>query len=1160
MSHKPDPDALLDAAIERHAARDLDAAERLYKAALEVQPDHPEALNLLGLLLQDRGQLDESIALISRAIEIDAEFPEAHANLARGLSFRGETEQAVAAARKATELDPDLGEGWLQLGRASLDLARHEEALTALRQALRHFPADVSIHSGIGYAAQHLGDLEASADAWRKVLELQPDRLEALVNLGAACSQMKLLDEALDLHRRAVSRAPDDVTALGALAATYHQRFEAAELIPACRAALALAPDRADLLTILASGLMWLGRIDEAAESCEAAIRVKPDYIPAQQLLGVLKPDTLNDLAITRFQLQMGDPTLSVQDRASAAFCIANALDADGDYGAAFGMYQTANGIYHADARSSGTGFNLDSFKAYIDWARGTFNSSIFAELRDDGSQSDLPVFIVGMPRSGTSLVEQIAASHPRVFGAGERKDIAAIVTRINRGARNLPIRRWDRKQLRDEAEQQISHLRQLGGDVDRVIDKMPDNVKALGQIRLLFPNARIIVCRRDPRDVCVSCFTTHFGAGLNWSWDIEDCARQHVEIERLLDHWLTVLPGPILEINYETMVENMEAESRRLISFLGLEWDPACLEFHKTERSVTTASALQVRRPLYSSSVGKWRRYEAHLGPMTRILEEHGLITDASAAKESAEAEAIKLGGNAMSRGDLPRALEIFQEASHRFPLAHEIHANLALTLEMNGQLEKAIDAWRSALAIQPDHPRSLAHLGFLLTRTGCPGKGVEILKRAVELQPDELENHRALALALWEVKDLEGTRAAYLRGLSLAPCDQDTLLALGHFEAMLGRFEDAATYYRRILSHNPGMTEARLSLLTIGKVGEAGDLAELQSVLTDQSLPERNRIMAGFALGKAHDSAGDYDSAFAAYRTANALARARGLLADDHFGEADAAALIDRLIQVFPATVFPDAAAWGDPSELPVFIVGVPRSGTSLVEQILASHPRVFGAGERADIIPATQAMVKTGSTEYPGGWELTLVRREAQAEVARLRGIGGDAVRVIDKLPGNVFWLGHIRLMLPKARIIVCRRDPRDIGLSAYFNYLSAFNWTTDLYEVGAHIRETDRMIAHWCTVLPGPLMEIQYEDLVGNLEGESRRLVEFLGLEWDPACLDFHRTERAVSTASVWQVRQKLYDSSIGRWRHYQQHLEPLFDGLRGSSSDPNRGVG
>jgi tetratricopeptide (TPR) repeat protein len=759
------------------------------------------------------------------------------------------------------------------------------------------------------------------------------------------------------------------------------------------------------------------------------------------------------------------------------------------------------------------------------------------------------------MPRSGTSLVEQIAASHKQVFGAGERMDIAALLNRINKIPANIALHRWDPEQVRGEAAAHISRLRALGGDAARVIDKMPDNIKVLGQIRILFPNARIVVCRRDPRDVCVSCWTTHFGESIDWAWDLEDCARRAVEIERLLDHWRAVLPGPVLEIGYEALVQNIEEESRRLIAFLGLDWDPACLMFHKTERPVATASAQQVRQPVFAGSIGKWRRYEAHSGPMLRILEGHSPERALSSRWDRPEAEALRQAAAALAAGDPGAAIVVLRQGISALPNNHDLLVALGLALGQNGGLDEAIAAWRRALAIQPDRAHSLANLGLLLIRTKRPGESVDPLRRAISLRPEEFEYHKALGLALWELKDVAGARDAWLNARALAPGDEDTLMSLGHCAASLGRFDDAASRYRQVLKRNPGKAEARFSLLTIGETGEPGDIRELQRALADPHRQESDRIWAGFALGKALDTAGDQDGAFSAYRAANGIAQDRNARAGKRFDTAENSCLVERLIRRFQPRLFQASAGWGNPSRLPVFVVGVPRSGTSLVEQILASHPGVFGAGERADIVSAAHAIEASNTADSLSGWDPMAVEREATAEVTRLRALGGNAVRVIDKLPGNLYWLGHLRIMLPNARFIVCRRDPRDTGLSCYFNnFVAGHEWSNDLHDIAAQIREADRILAHWRSVLPGPFTEIHYESLVGDLERESRRLIEFLDLDWDPACLAFDRAERAVTTASVWQVRQTLYDRSIGRWRDYRRHLAPLFDGLKGLVQD------
>ena len=243
-----------------------------------------------------------------------------------------------------------------------------------------------------------------------------------------------------------------------------------------------------------------------------------------------------------------------------------------------------------------------------MDWAIQTFRPETFSSGLALGNASELPVYIVGMPRSGTSLVEQIAATHPSVFGEGERADLAPILG-LDRGPMLAPPAAWDQHAIHRQTRALLATLQQRGGTARRVINKLPDNILWLGQIALLFPKARVIVCRRDLRDVCLSCFSQNFlDPGMSWTDTLEDCARRAREIERLLDHWRNVLPVAFMEMQYETLIADLEGQSRRLIAYLGLEWDPACLSFHKTERAVMTASHWQVRQPLYTTSAGKWR------------------------------------------------------------------------------------------------------------------------------------------------------------------------------------------------------------------------------------------------------------------------------------------------------------------------------------------------------------------------------------------------------------------------------------------------------------------------------------------------------------------------------------------------------------------------
>jgi hypothetical protein len=234
---------------------------------------------------------------------------------------------------------------------------------------------------------------------------------------------------------------------------------------------------------------------------------------------------------------------------------------------------------------------------------------------------------------------------------------------------------------------------------------------------------------------------------------------------------------------------------------------------------------------------------------------------------------------------------------------------------------------------------------------------------------------------------------------------------------------------------------------------------------------------------------------------------------------------------------------------SELPVFVVGMPRSGTTLVEQICASHSRVFGAGELGDIIRLDGILNRPDvacSTEKLH----ETAQRLAKEHIIKLYGQAKGALRVVDKMPDNILLVGLIARLFPRARIIWCSRDNRDIALSCYFQMFApeAQHFSYDLADCGHRARLVGRLARHWMTLLPSRMIEVNYEALVDDLEGQSRRLIEFLGLDWESACMDFHRTERPVVTVSYWQVRQPLYQSSMGRWRNYEKHLGPLFAAL------------
>ncbi len=325
------------------------------------------------------------------------------------------------------------------------------------------------------------------------------------------------------------------------------------------------------------------------------------------------------------------------------------------------------------------------------------------------------------------------------------------------------------------------------------------------------------------------------------------------------------------------------------------------------------------------------------------------------------------------------------------------------------------------------------------------------------------------------------------------------------------------------------------------------AGDtrLAALESLAREErDLTDTQKIELHFALAKAYDDLARYDEAFAQLQAGNAIKRR--LVSYD---EAAVAAFFREIAAAFSPALIGERAGAGDPSDAPVFVVGMPRSGSTLVEQILASHPGVYGAGELLvmnDLI--------ADLPDYPSGIASVsdaALRRFGRRYVEQVRAFAPGAKRIVDKLPANFRHLGMIHLALPNAKIVHVRRDPMDTCVSCYSKlFLDGLNFAYDLGELGRYYKMYEALMAHWRAVLPGhALLDVQYETLVGDFEAQARRIVAFCGLEWDARCLDFSRTERPVRTLSQAQVRQPLFASSIGRWRHYEKHLGPLIEALR-----------
>jgi tetratricopeptide (TPR) repeat protein len=478
-----------------------------------------------------------------------------------------------------------------------------------------------------------------------------------------------------------------------------------------------------------------------------------------------------------------------------------------------------------------------------------------------------------------------------------------------------------------------------------------------------------------------------------------------------------------------------------------------------------------------------------------------------------------------------LTRATELMPEDA-------EAHGNLGNALRGAGQFEKALVSHRRAVALQPAAADAQNNLGTALQDLGRLDEALEHYRRAVALQPDFALAHSNLANVLGVQGRVDDAEAGCRRALELDPAFTPALVQLAELHAARGDFQSAEVLLTRVKALDPCAVEAWAGIARLKRMTQADGpwLAEALR-LVEQGLPARREVHLRYALGKYYDDVGEYAAAFAQVRRANELAQ-RGRPVHDR---SQVTRSIDRLIRSHDRPWLERVRVEANRSERPVFIVGMPRSGTTLAEQILASHSAVAGAGE----LPFwnTAAGRLSGGETDPG-----TLRGVAQEYLAVLEGVSSEAGRVVDKMPGNFLYLGLIHAALPQARIIHMQRDARDTCLSIYFqNFGAVHSYANDLEDLAHYHGEYERLMQHWRASLPARvLLDVPYEGLVQDVEGWSRRMLEFLGLPWEAQCLEFHRSARPVSTFSKWQARQRIHTSSVARWRHYQEFLGSQFE--------------
>jgi len=595
----------------------LAEAEEAGRRAVAMDPKQAQAWNNLGIVLQEVGKFDESRACLERVVELMPEWPEAWNNLANTCRRQGRFDLAEPHYRRALQLNPEYAEAYSNLAFLLSSQGKFDEAAELAGRAIDLNPRLVDAYLNLAEVEMSRRRYEAVLRSLDMLRAFAPDHPAALIASAKALRQLERIEEALSFARRAVAYAPQNAEAHQTLATVLQALGQTEEALAAFAQAAELPGTVAEeALSGRATLLMEAGRKEEALAAFEHVLQVFPDS--AMALAGradirTFKPGDA-DFATLEAYLAEGERH-SLTDRISVHFALGKAYMDIKDSERAFLHLDEGNRL----KRST---FAYDSAEASQWFARTakSFPAELFAQKQGYGAASDMPIFVLGMPRSGTTLIEQIVSSHPLVTGAGELSALRHVVD----ASGIFPDRV---NQLTPEIATQLgdAYLKRIAPLVHgrpHLVDKMPGNFLYAGLIPLILPRARIIHSRRDAVDTCLSCYTKLFGGDQPFTYNQSELGTFYRDYEKLMAHWRSVLPPDrFIEVDYEAVVDDLEGEARRLVAFLGLPWDDACLGFHKNQRVVRTASVNQVRQPIYRTSKGRWHAHAEQLKPLLAAL-----------------------------------------------------------------------------------------------------------------------------------------------------------------------------------------------------------------------------------------------------------------------------------------------------------------------------------------------------------------------------------------------------------------------------------------------------------------------------------------------------------------------------------------------------------
>ncbi len=628
-------------------------ARELYEQICIRDKRNMNARYYLGATCGQLGVYDEAVKHFSLVIKNNPDLPDVHANLGAALYQLGQKDEALSALRKAVQLGPDNFSAHYNLGKVLFEIGDHDLAIESYQSALRVNPNSAATHNNLGLALLAQRRFEESTSSSKKAIAINPNWSSPYINLAKAYVFLARYEEATLNFERAQKLDGDNAEVhyeFGCLQQILSQYVEAQDKFQKC---INLEPNHIKANQGLGNVLLRQTLPDQAEAAFLHVLEISPDYPDAinglarinvgkrnyqaayDLLAPLIKPAVKTIDAVflfARISTQLGcqseakelleslldHPAVGLEDRQTMLFLLGSISDDMQDYDQAFHRYKQANEMKLPE-------FSTELMMNTFDEIISAFPKNSISSFHRAENRSLKPVFIIGMPRSGTSLVEQILSSHDDIYGAGELYDMTNIANtlpeRIGRPIYPKCVSAITEEELERLAQFYLGSIDKISAGQARVTDKLPHNFLFIGLIRMMFPAAKIIHCIRNPVDTCLSLYFQHFGALHPYSGNLVHLGQYYRQYERLMAHWRDVVEIPMLEVSYEQLVSNQEKVSRDMVDFCELPWDAQCMQFHKNKRVVETASSEQVKKQLYNSSVERWLNYETHLEPLIDIL-----------------------------------------------------------------------------------------------------------------------------------------------------------------------------------------------------------------------------------------------------------------------------------------------------------------------------------------------------------------------------------------------------------------------------------------------------------------------------------------------------------------------------------------------------------